>query len=211
MKDTTQSTLLPPDHSSPFGSATPSGLTPNTRSEAEAALYHNTVAQTDSAAPTTPLADANLTEAQKAYRRPQGTIRTSSTNYEAALREAHAQASASSDLSTSSTSASTETETETETPRNVTDGMKVDSPVGMGRGEGFPPPGQGVVPRHASIGSGQMEIVRKAKPTGLSLGDLGRKQSWSSQDMKHVMQGALMSPEVGKGEPGYESSGERGD
>ncbi|KAF2639722.1 hypothetical protein P280DRAFT_453744 [Massarina eburnea CBS 473.64] len=188
-----QDMLLPTPDPAAFGAATPSGLTPNTRSEAEAALYHNTTAQTDSAAPTTPL-DTNLAEAQKAYHQPPSLIRTASTNYETAMHEVHKQASASSEFSTDSAdSAST-----------MTDAQKMDSPVSA-TPLTFPLPGQGVVPRHASIGSGQLEIVRKAKPSGLSLGDLGRKQSWSSQDMKHIMQGSLMSPEVGKTEAGYGS------
>lgn len=209
-----QATLLPPARGS-FTPATPSGLTPNTRSEAEAALTHNSMAQTDSAAPTTPLrtlhenmysgmrpsggrahvddVDDGTTEAQKAYRRPAGPIRTSSTNYETALRESHRQASVASDLSA-----------DTMAPVDYTDKAKVESPVSTTLP--FPPPGQGVVPLHPGVGSGQAEVVKRARPTGLSLGDLSRKQSWSQQDMRHMLQGQLMSPI--KGDAGYDSGTE---
>ncbi|KAF2684106.1 hypothetical protein K458DRAFT_272917, partial [Lentithecium fluviatile CBS 122367] len=177
-----------------FPPSTPSGLTPNTRSEAEAALTHNIAAQTDSAAPTTPLHEnTNPNEAQKAYRRPFVPIRTSSTNYEAALREAHHQASASSDLSTDTT-----------VPADaVTDRAQVDSPLSWMTP--FPPPGQGVVPLNTGVGSGQAEVVKKTRSRGLSLASLGRQQSWSDQDMKHLLQGHLMSEVEGKEAAGYGS------
>lgn len=194
--------LMPPRGT--FTPGTPSGLTPNTRSEAEAALTHNTFAQTDAAAPTTPLpprsslednfpgmsAEKGATEAQRAYRRPAGPIRTSSTNYENALREARKQSSASSDLSADTTA-----------PENITELAKVDSPVSSH--VPFPLPGQGVVPLHTGVGSGQADVVKKARPSGLSLGDLGRKQSWNEQDMKHMLQARLMSPV--KADAGYDS------
>lgn len=66
--------------------------------------------------------------------------------------------------------------------------------------------GQGVVPLHTGIGSGQAEVVKKARPHGLSLGDLGRKQSWNQQDMKHIASAGLL----GKvdGDAGYASGEE---
>jgi hypothetical protein len=181
MGDTSDS-LLPPSTQDPLTPATPSGLTPNTRSEAEAALSLNSTSQTDSAAPTTPLPHTeNGNEAQKAYRHPLGPIRTSSTNYEAALRDAHKQASASSDMSTDTAVPMTD----------MTNLTKVDSPLSSTMP--FPPPGQGVVPLHTGIGSGQSDVVKKVRPSGLTLGDLGRQMSWSEQDRRHLMQGGLMS------------------
>ncbi|CAI6235068.1 unnamed protein product [Periconia digitata] len=158
------------------GAITPSGLTPTTRSEAEAALTHNTSTQTDSAAPPFSTTSTNP--------RRTNLIRASSTHYEAALQEAHDQASASSDLSLSSP-----------TLPSTAD---------------FPAPGEGVVPRHAgvSVGGGQAEMVRKAKPLGLSLEALGRGPSWSGQDYKRVLQGPLMGELREDEAVGYESAGE---
>lgn len=70
----------------------------------------------------------------------------------------------------------------------------------------FPPPGQGVVPSYQGIGSGQAEVVKKARNRGLSLGQLGRAPSWSEQDMKHMLQGRLM--EQVDGAAGYDSGKE---
>jgi len=209
-----QPTLLPPNWGT-LTPATPSGLTPNTRSEAEAALTHNITTQTDSAAPTTPLpashtnmypgmgaeggnamdgeADDRATEAQKAYRRPPGLIRTSSANYAHALQQARKQSSASSELDP-------DTQAHDE---NIT-GTMTASPASTALP--FPLPGQGVVPLHTGVGSGQTEVVKKAKPSGLSLGQLMRQQSFSEQDMKHLLQGRLMSPV--KGDAGYDSGTE---
>ncbi|PSN70719.1 hypothetical protein BS50DRAFT_485741 [Corynespora cassiicola Philippines] len=185
--------LLPPSRGS-FTPATPSGLTPNTRSEAEAALTLNSVSQTDSAAPTTPLAPGTayiISEAQRAYRRPPGPLRTSSTNYEQALKKAHEEVSASSDLSA-----------DTKSPVNLVGG-----PVGSPTASvPFPPPGQGVVPLHSGVGMQQAEALKRAKPRGMSLGSLARQQSWNEQDMRHVYTAALMG-EV-KGDAGYSSGTE---
>ena len=190
---------LPPSTGS-FTPTTPSGLTPNTRSEAEAALSHNTIAQTDSAAPTTPLPskenlqmadEGSMTEAQRAWRRPAEMIRTSSTNYEQALREAR-QESTSSVASTDGISEMS----------NIT-GRTVASPTST---TPFPLPGQGVVPLHTGVGSGQAEAIKRTKPSGMSLGALGRQQSWNAQDFKHVYSSSLMS-EV-KDNQGYASGTE---
>ena len=81
---------MPPSQGS-FAAPTPSGLTPNTRSEAEAIFDFNAMQQTDSAAPT----EDGLNEAQRAYKRPGGPIRASSMNYERALAAIRGQASAS--------------------------------------------------------------------------------------------------------------------
>ncbi|KAL1608507.1 hypothetical protein SLS60_003449 [Paraconiothyrium brasiliense] len=188
MGDSTQRILLPPSQGS-FAAPTPSGLTPNTRSEAESAFNLNAMQQTDSAAP----AENSLSEAQRAYRRPNGPIRASSTNYEKALREVRGQVSASSDLSDDTTAA-----------EEITGLAKVQSPV---NGIAFPPPGQGVVPSYEGIGSGQAEAVRKARNRGLSLGQLGRAPSWNEQDMKHMLQGRLM--EQVDGAAGYDSGTEK--
>lgn len=177
------------------GSATPSGLTPNTRSEAEAALALNTIRQTDSAAPTTPLpASSNENtstgldddEAKRSYRRTPAVHGPSSANYAAALAAAQAETSASSDLSTN-TVEQQPTPTQSPFPSSVTS----------------LPIGRGVVPLHTGIGSGQAEVVKRARPTGLSLGDLGRKQSWSQQDLKHIVNAELMSRV--EGDAGYGS------
>lgn len=189
-----------------FIPGTPSGLTPNTRSEAEAALTLNVAAQTDSAAPTTPLPtdenmppgvdktyelDDGLTEAQKAYRRPVGPIRTSSTNYEQALRESNQQSSVSSNMSSETVGG------------NIT-GETVKSPTSTTTP--FPPPGQGVVPLQTGVGTSQAEALKRNRPHGLSLGALGRQQSWSEQDYKHAYSATLMGDT--KGDPGYGSGTE---
>jgi hypothetical protein len=195
--DPNQSTLLPPT-STLFPPATPSGLTPNTRSEAEAALTLNTLSQTDSAAPTTPLSEnASLDgadEARKAYRRPAGPIRTSSKNYEAALHQYRQQTSGSSNLSG----------TAEHDGKVGDDGKPVASPVP------FPAPGQGVVPLLPSVEQIQAQAqaeAKKARP-GLSLAELGRQQSWSAQEYKRIV-GAGLLGEVGEGDAGYESAGAR--
>ena len=135
--------LMPPTEGSflSSGAFTPSGLTPNTRSEAEAAFTSNSVSQTDSAAPdprllplmgagggnerTTENGPTEAVRAYTGYRRP-GMARASSANYENALKRAQ-QASVSSDFSADS-----------ETPENVTAGQTVASPSGT---TPFPPPG----------------------------------------------------------------------
>lgn len=178
---TAQSTLLPPSDGD-FGVATPSGLTPGTRSEAEAAFELNATTQTDSAAP-----DPSLDEAQQAYRRP-GIPRTSSYNYEMALRRAQ-QSSVSSDLSTN-----------TETPENVTGSTVASPPAGA---TPFPPPGQGVVPlNYGHVGASQGEPIKKTRSRGLSLGNLAKQQSWNEEDYKHMYSSKLVEdtkPDAGYG------------
>lgn len=156
------SSLLPPSDGA-FAMATPSGLSPGTRSEAEEAFALNATAQTDSAAP-----DPTLTEAQRAYRRP-GIPRASSYNYENALRRAQ-QSSIGSDMSTDT----------------ATDG------VGSPASSGFPQPGQGVVPlNYGTVGLNQSE-VKKSRSRGLSLGALARQQSWNEEDYKHMYSAKLV-------------------
>ena len=198
-----QSTLLPPSDGSfgAFGPITPSGLTPNTRSEAEAALTHNSTAQTDSAAPDPTLLpyttsgggneygtnEDGTTEAQKAYRRP-GIARTSSANYEMALKRAQ-QASVSSNMSTDSNATGTIT------------GETVASPPSSS--SPFPPPGQGVVPLNYGVGASQSDSIKKTRSRGLSLSGLAQQQGWSEQDYKRVYSAELM--EKPKDEAGYDS------
>jgi hypothetical protein len=201
MSHTTSSLAIP---------STPSGLTPNTRSEAEAALTHNVLTQTESAAPTTPLPPrqnpledidlGTIDEAKRVYRSPQGPIRTSSSNYTAALAAAHAETSASSELSTDTT----DDKSPVQAASGITDGARTASP--MSSTIPFPPPGQGVIPLRTGIGSGQAEVVKKARPHGLSLGDLGRRQSWNQQDMKHVASAGLLRKV--DGDAGYASGQE---
>jgi len=137
-------------------------------------------------------AEEAMSEAQRAWRRPAEMIRTSSTNYEQALREAHQESSVSSEMSK---------DTIPETS-NITD-RTVASPTST---TPFPLPGQGVVPLHTGVGSGQAEATKKAKPSGMRLGPLGRQQSWNAQDFKHVFSADLMS-EV-KDSQGYASGNE---
>ena len=201
---------LPP--SEPFPPvATPSGLTPNTRSEAEAALHRNSLVQTDSAAPlieqlnTLPTLGAggnntlaeqsnDVDDAQQAYHGAH--VRKSSTNYEKALNAWNKQASASSNFSNTSTEESASGEN---TAVPITGERPVASPTAT---IPFPAPGQGVVPLHTGVGSGQAEAVKKARPSGLSLGSLGRQQSWNEQDFKHVHSAQLMKR---KEDGGYDS------
>ncbi|KAF2818874.1 hypothetical protein CC86DRAFT_151753 [Ophiobolus disseminans] len=184
---TDQNNLVPPSDGD-FAIATPSGLTPGTRSEAEEAFSLNATQQTDSAAP-----DPTLTEAQKAYRRP-GIPRTSSHNYENALRRAQ-QSSVSSDLST-------DTITEGD---NVTGGATVASPTGA---TPFPPPGQGVVPlNYGHVGAAQGEPIKKTRSRGLSLSALARQQSWNEEDFKHVYSAKLA--EETKIDGGYGTGAEK--
>ncbi|KAF2201268.1 hypothetical protein GQ43DRAFT_440741 [Delitschia confertaspora ATCC 74209] len=161
--------------------ATPSGLTPNTRSEAEAALSLNAFQQTESAAPTTPLphTDSLDVDAKLTFRRDAPVVGFDSSS---ALAAAHQDSSISSNLSTDTT---------TSNPSQIA-------------GIPIPPPGQGVVPLHTGVGSGQADAVKKARPHGLSLGDLGRQQSWDKNDYKHVYSAGLM----GKvdGDAGYSSN-----
>jgi len=195
--------------SSSYNFGTPSQLTPNTRSEAEAALTANSTTQTDSAAPTTPLPDAGarfeaatlarymatatnkdgsagdagttdgtVDEAKLTYRRPPNPTRTSTSNY--------AEALAGSSM-TSATKA----------------GVMAAAPAADPRIEVYEPQGGVVplIPANMGVGMGQAEAVKRAKPTGMSLGELGRKQSWSEQDFKHLYSERLMV--VKDGEPGY--------
>ncbi|KAH7385262.1 hypothetical protein DE146DRAFT_666622 [Phaeosphaeria sp. MPI-PUGE-AT-0046c] len=177
----TQSSLLPPSDGD-FGIATPSGLTPGTRSEAEEAFALNATQQTDSAAP-----DPSLTEAQRAYRRP-GIPRASSYNYENALLRAQ-QSSVSSSMSTDTVS------------DNSNGGVA--SPTSA-----FPPPGQGVVPlNYGHVGAAQGDSVKKSRSRGLSLGALARQQSWSEEDYKHIY--SVKLAEETKNNAGYGSGVEK--
>lgn len=171
-----------------FGDPTPSGLTPSTRSEAEAIFFQNATKQTESAAP-----DSSITsdEARAAYRRP-GVVRASSANYERALKMAHAQSSASSDLATNG-----------QTSGNIIGSAQVASPS---QSSSFPVPGQGVVPDYSAVGLTRGDSLKKSRSRGLSLGALAQQQSWSEQDYKRMYNADLMS-EV-KGNPGYDSGAE---
>ena len=170
-----------------FGDATPSGLTPNTRSEAEEIFFQNATKQTESAAP-----DPSLVtdEARAAYRRP-GVVRASSANYERALKMANAQSSASSDL-----------ETTRESPENIIGDPQVASPS---QSSPYPVPGQGVVPDYSAVGLTRGDSLKsKSRSRGLSLGALAQQQNWSEQEYKRLYNADLVS-EV-KGTPGYDSS-----
>ena len=181
---TTQSSLLPPSDGD-FAMATPSGLSPGTRSEAEEAFALNATQQTDSAAP-----DPSLTEAQMAYRRP-GIPRASSYNYENALRRAQ-QSSISSDMST---------DTVTDSSSTTTGGVA--SPTSA-----FPAPGQGVVPlNYGHVGAAQGDALKKTRSRGLSLSALARQQSWSEEDFKHVY--SVKLAEDTKNDAGYGSGVEK--
>lgn len=182
------SSLGLPSSDAGFGDPTPSGLTPNTRSEAEEIFFQNAVRQTDSAAPDSTL---STDEARDAYRRP-GVVRASSHHYERALRLANAQSSVSSDMSTYS-----------ETPDSVTGEATVRSPS---QSVPFPPPGQGVVPDYSAVGLAQGDTLKKSRSRGLSLGALAQQQSWNEQDYKRLYNADLMS-EVKKN-AGYASGGE---
>lgn len=210
-----QSNLLPPT-SGDFIPGTPSGLTPNTRSEAEAALWRNSMAQTDSAAPTTPLAsyppdmglDAGAgsnaadplgqgVDGNVDSRRSRIPMGTNPEAYVQALREARKQSTTESDISTHTTESSTGAAVNTGASSTPTHSIP------------FPPPGRGVVPLHTGVGTGQAEAVRKAKPSGMKLGDLGRQASWSEQDMKHVYSAPLLGPPRQE-DAGYGSGVEEG-
>src|SRR5690242_13709967 len=183
------SSLLPPQPDAGFGDPTPSGLTPSTRSEAEAAFFHNALKQTASAAPDPSfVAD----EARAAYRRPD-MVRASSANYERALKTAHAQSSASSDLAANR-----------KTPDNVTGGATVASPQ---QSSPFPAPGQGVVPDYSAVGLARGDSLKKSRSRGLSLGALAQQQSWNEQDYKRMYNADLMGDV--KQNSGYESGPER--
>ncbi|KAF2004605.1 hypothetical protein P154DRAFT_35040 [Amniculicola lignicola CBS 123094] len=200
------SSLLPPS-TGDFNAVTPPGLTPNTRSEAEAALMLNSTAQTDSAAPigsfsymgavSGPKPDALVDEAKKAYRRPGGPTRTSSSNYEKALHDAMKQSSVSSHMSTTTEGVES----------MLPDARKTMSPVSATIP--FPKPGEGVVPLGTGVGAGQGEVVKKARGRGLSLGHLARQQSWSEQDFKHAYSTDLRGDkeESAKGTEGGYGSG----
>ncbi|KAH6629446.1 hypothetical protein C7974DRAFT_186417 [Boeremia exigua] len=182
------SSLGLPQPDTGFGDPTPSGLTPNTRSEAEAIFFENATRQTESAAPDqSVIAD----EARKAYRRPD-MIRASSANYERALRLAHVQSSASSDLPANG-----------EPSDNITGLSTVASPP---QTSPFPAPGQGVVPDYSGVGLSRGDSLKKTRSRGLSLGALAQQQSWNEQDYKRLYNADLMS-EV-KHNPGYDSGTE---
>ncbi|EAT79232.1 hypothetical protein HBI56_162520 [Parastagonospora nodorum] len=157
-----KSSLLPPSEGD-FGIATPSGLTPGTRSEAEEAFALNATAQTDSAAP-----DPSLTEAQIAYRRP-GIPRASSYNYENALRRTQ-QSSVSSDMSADTITDGSNEGIQFPQPGQGVVPLNYGSPVGV---------------------SSKDDSVKKTRSRGLSLGALARQQSWNEEDYKHVYSAKL--------------------
>lgn len=171
-----------------FGDPTPSGLTPNTRSQVEEAFFQNTLKQTDSAAPD----PSTVTdEARVAYRRP-GVVRASSANYERALKMLHAQNSVSSELPAHA-----------ESPDNVTNEASVTS---ASQSSTLPPPGHGVVPDYGAVSLQQGDTVKKSRSRGFSLGALAQQQTWNEQDYKRLYNADLMS-EV-KNDNGYGSGTE---
>ncbi|KAH9870871.1 hypothetical protein J1614_006443 [Plenodomus biglobosus] len=172
------SLLTPSDGS--YGPLTPSGLTPNTRTEAEAALTLNSITQTDAAGPDpTLLAEGDTSEAQKAYRRRPGLPRTSSTNYETALKRAQ-QASVPSDTSAHS-----------DISGHVA-GETVASPSLSATP--FPPPGQGVVPlNYGALVAAPSDSIKKTRSRELSLSGLAQQQGWSEQDYKRVYNSDLVT------------------
>jgi hypothetical protein len=182
------SSLGPPQPDTAFADPSPSGLTPSTRSEAEAIFFQNATRQTDSAAPDPSL---TLDEARAAYRRP-GVLRASSANYERALKQSHGQESASSDLAADSG-----------TSENMTGAGTVNSPA---QSSSFPAPGQGVVPDYRAVGLAQGDSLKKSRSRGLSLGALAQQQSWNEQDMKRMYNADLM--EEVKKDQGYDSGTE---
>lgn len=182
------SSLQPPQPDAAFADPTPSGLTPNTRSEAEAIFFQNALKQTESAAPDPSLA---TDEARRAYRRPD-IVRASSANYERALRMAHTQNSASSDLASNDDS-----------HENITGSTTVASPP---QSSPFPAPGQGVVPDYSAVGVARGDSLKKTRSRGLSLGALAQQQSWNEQDYKRLYNADLMG-EV-KQNAGYDSGAE---
>jgi len=203
------STRSPLSSHGPFSAGTPSQLTPNMRSEVEAALSANSTQQTDSAAPTTPLptsssaavhppstdSDDALDAARAAYRRAPNPTRTSTSNYAAAL----AAAATTTTTTTSPTSAASPV-SPLSASATATAAVLAASPLPVDAV-------RGVVPL-TGIGAGQAEAVRRAQPTGLSLGHLSRQQSWSEQDMKHVYSQLLMVVGSGAAEDaGYSSAG----
>jgi hypothetical protein len=203
---------MPPSEGSflSSGNFTPSGLTPNTRNQAEAALTENSALQTDSAAPdprllplmgsgggNEPASENGQTEALKAYkgyRRP-GVARASSANYENALKRAQ-EASVSSDFSTDS-----------EVPDS--NGQTVASPASMSTP--FPPPGQGVVPLNynSPVGLAQGDSHKKSRSRGLSLSGLAQQQGWTEQDYKRIYSADLMEVDS-KNAAGYSSGPKSG-
>ncbi len=182
------SSLGLPQSDAVFDDPTPSGLTPNTRSEAEAIFFQNATKQTESAAPDPSIA---TDEARRAYRRPD-MVRASSANYERALRMAHAQSSASSDLGTNN-----------EYSYNIAGSANVASPS---QSSPFPAPGQGVVPDYSAVGLSHGDSLKKTRSRGLSLGALAQQQSWNEQDYKRLYNADLMA-EV-KQNSGYDSGTE---
>lgn len=181
------SSLSLPSPDAGFGDPTPSGLTPNTRSQVEEAFFQNTLKQTDSAAPDP---ETITDEARAAYRRP-GVVRASSANYERALKMLHAQNSVSSDLSAN-----------TEPLDDVTNTATVASPSQSL----FPQPGQGVVPDYGAVSSQQSDTVKKSRSRGFSLGALAQQQTWNEQDYKRLYNADLMSDT--KKDDGYGSGSE---
>jgi len=134
-----------------------------------------------------------LDEAHKAYRRP-GVARTSSTNYENALKRAK-EASVSSDISVDSVS------------DGITAHQTVASPTSSTTP--FPPPGQGVVPLNygsSPVGVAQGDSAKKTRSRGLSLSGLAQQQGWNEQDYKRVFNADLM--EDPKNAAGYGSGPE---
>ncbi|EDU47945.1 hypothetical protein PtrSN002B_006059 [Pyrenophora tritici-repentis] len=202
---TPRPSLMPPVEGSflSSGAFTPSGLTPNTRSEAEAAFTSNSTAQTDAAAPDPRLlplmgagggneqSDDGVDEAHKAYRR-RGITRTSSTNYENALKRAK-EASVSSNRSVDSVS------------EGIATGQTIASPASTTTP--FPPPGQGVVPLNygsSPVGVAQGDSAKKTRSRGLSLSGLAQQQGWNEQDYKRVYSTDLMEEDP-KNAAGYDS------
>jgi len=185
-----------------YNLGTPSQLTPNTRSEAEAALTANSAAQTDSAAPTTPLPDAAARfEATYALAGRGRGFMTANTDGGGA-ENPNGAASAVDEAKLAYRRPPNPTRTGSS---NYAEALRASAEPGTMLPEAIIPE-KGVVPLKTGVGEGQAEAVKRVRPTGLSLGDLGRKQSWSTQDFKHIHSERLMAK--GEGDAGYSSAAE---
>ncbi|KAF2837213.1 hypothetical protein M501DRAFT_1018124 [Patellaria atrata CBS 101060] len=208
---------------------TPSGLTPNTRTEAEAAFTANAEYQTESAAPTTPLVDGTSDGIQSprtitstkpplpspsTTRRPPIPTRSGSNYLDAAARYTEDTGESTAAFTgpggdvdpvlvpgiAPGLSTALPTQSTTDLPSR-SGGAVPSLPTG---------PDGAVSPPMSPVGASGGSLRRDSKP---SLAQLGRQGSWNSQDLKRQLMGGMLrdegqeSNEGSLGKAGYESLG----
>jgi hypothetical protein len=185
-------------------------LTPNTRSEAEAALSANSAFQTDAAAPTTPLVPAPV------FKPASAATEASSTGVESP--ELQQQQLPAADEGGRRGSLGQRPPVPTRSSSNYLNALGasgsvdpaealVEEDAATAASANAPSATKEVADRTVGASSAEDDAVGEAEtsPTGWRP-RTDRKQSWSHQDMRRMMQEKLMGTAPAEGDMGYDSA-----